>query len=162
MKNLDELSPRLQRMRMRLMHYDFKCFYTAGKDILAADYLFSLEDSCNSDLQEKISTHVQFMLKQSPVSDSTISRLLDLQAKDPVCCEFVRYIHDGWPHKGKVSFSVKPFFNFRANLSLIRGFIMFGERFYIPPELHREALEAIYNAHRGIEKCRARAKYSVS
>lgn len=38
-KNLDELSPRLQRMRMRLMHYDYDIHYTPGKDIIAADDL---------------------------------------------------------------------------------------------------------------------------
>lgn len=150
-------------MRMRLTHYDFECFFTAGKDILAADYLSRspLKTSCTSDLREEISAHVQFVLEQSPVSDSTLSRLLDKQAKDRVCCELAKYIQDGWPCKEKVSAPVKPFFNFRANLSLVRGFIMFGERFYIPPELRREALEAIHSAHQGIEKCRARAKYSV-
>jgi transposase InsO family protein len=38
---------------------------------------------------------------------------------------------------------------------------MFGDRFYIPTELRREALEAIHNAHQGIEKCQARARYSI-
>ncbi|XP_070167571.1 uncharacterized protein [Polyergus mexicanus] len=148
-KNLDELSPRLQRMRMRLMHYDFECFFTAGKDILAADYLSrsSLKTSCTLNLGEEISAHVQFVLEQSPVSDSTLSRLLEMQAKDHVYCELAKYIQDGWPCKGKVSAPVRPFFNYRANLSLICGFIMFGDWFYIPPELRREALEAIHSAH---------------
>lgn len=161
-KNLDELSPRLQRMRMRLMHYNFECFYTAGKDILAADYLshspFKILGS--QDLQEGISAHVQFVIKQSPVSDTILSRLLELQAEDPVCKELVKNIQNGWPCKEMVNALVKPFFEFRAHLTLARGFIMFGDRFYIPTGLRREALETIHNAHQGIEKCRARARYS--
>ncbi|XP_024890308.1 uncharacterized protein K02A2.6-like [Temnothorax curvispinosus] len=117
--------------------------------------------SGNLDLQEGISTHVQFVFEQSPVSDTILSRLLNLQAEDPVCRELVKYIQNGWPCKDRISASVKPFYEFRNNLTLARGFIMFGNRFYIPTGLRRGTLEAIHNAHQGIEKCRARARYSV-
>lgn len=35
----DELSPRLQRLRMKMMHYDFEVFHSPGKEIVAADCL---------------------------------------------------------------------------------------------------------------------------
>ena len=38
-KQLDELTPRIQRFRMRLMHYKYDVKFTAGKDLATADSL---------------------------------------------------------------------------------------------------------------------------
>ena len=36
-KGLDELSPRIQRFRMRRMRYSYKLIYTAGKNLTTGD-----------------------------------------------------------------------------------------------------------------------------
>lgn len=39
LKNLDELPPRIQRFRMRLMKYSFNICHIPGKDLIIADTL---------------------------------------------------------------------------------------------------------------------------
>lgn len=164
-KHLDELSPRLQRMRLRLMHYDFKIFHSAGKEIVAADYLSRAPAKTDtyraSDLTEEIEAHIQTIVQHCGLSDLTLSKLLQSQQNDSVCIKIKSLIIKGWSDKKNLEENLKPYFQYRNNLSVIGGVIMFGPRVLVPTDQRKEALEALHLGHQGIAKCRERAKFSL-
>lgn len=85
-KSLDELNPRLQRMRMRLMHYDYDIYYIPGKDIIVADCLFRLPQFTYNDEELDITSKCEFhVFAISKFSDLTITKLLQGQHSDETC-----------------------------------------------------------------------------
>lgn len=110
-KHLDELSPRLQRMRLRLMHYDFKIFHSAGKEIVAADYLSRAPAKTDtyraSDLTEEIEAHIQTIVQHCGLSDLTLSKLLQSQQNDSVCIKIKSLIIKGWSDRKNLEENLK-------------------------------------------------------
>ncbi|RLU18028.1 hypothetical protein DMN91_010270 [Ooceraea biroi] len=163
-KNLDELSPRLQRLRMRLMHYDFEVFHSPGKNIVAADYLSRVplqEDLPTSDLAEEVEAHVCTVVQHCGLSDFTMAKLVVSQQNDEECKILQKLILNGWNNKQKLEADMKPYFSYYDKLSVNEGVIMFGPRVLMPKEQRKEALEALHLGHQGIIKCRNRANSSL-
>lgn len=162
---MDELSPRLQRMRMRLMHYDFEIQYTPGKDIIAADYLSrssSLTDYTEeSDITSECEAHILAVLELSDLSDLTITKIIQGQRTDETCKKLQKLIMDGWEDKRKLDIDVKLYYQFQDTLTVNEGIIMRGTRIIISKNLRGEALRALHLGHQGFTKCYERAKYSV-
>lgn len=113
-KNLDELSPRLQHMRMRLMHYDFEVFHSPGKEIVTADFLNRAPTQVNfiqkSDLTKEIETHVGAVLQYYGISNSSVIKLVQAQQNDEECRKLKTYVKEGWKDKKKREPSIKPYF----------------------------------------------------
>jgi hypothetical protein len=71
-KNLDELTPRLQRFRIRLMRYTYSVKYTKGTELLVADALsrnpIKLQ-STDEELGAEIEAHVNQVIGVLPCKD---------------------------------------------------------------------------------------------
>jgi len=164
-KNLDELSPCLQRMRMRLMHYDFEVFHSPGKDIIVADYLSRTPIQGNhiqtSDLPKEIETHVSTVVQHCGISDFTMAKIVESQQNDEECQKLKTLIMNGWSNKKTLQTNIKQYFQYQDKLSINEGVIMYGPRILIPANQRKEALEALHLGHQGIIKCRERAKSSL-
>ena len=70
-KYLDELSARIQRMRMRLMRFSYTISYVPGKDLVIPDTLSRApiyrKVSCEEQaLADDVKAYVDFVLKKSP------------------------------------------------------------------------------------------------
>lgn len=76
---IDDLSPHLQWLRMRLIHYDYEVFYMPRKKILAANFLSrSLGSTVDpeSDIIEETDSYVRSVLELSPLSNRTLARIV--------------------------------------------------------------------------------------
>lgn len=88
--------------------------------------------------------------------------MLDIQtstASDPNMQQLIAVIKEGWPNQ-RDSFppSVKNFWNYRDELSVIKGLVFKGERIVIPAALRKDMLKRIHIGHMGMLKCKKRAK----
>ena len=82
--------------------------------------------------------------------------------KDPVLVELERMICSGWPEKkDDVEQSLRPFFNFRDELTVQHGVIYRGERVVVPLKLRKDMIQRIHSSHIGIEGCLRRARVSL-
>ena len=72
---ISELSPRIQRFRLRLLRYDYKMVYTPGKMIGVADFLSRNPLPCNfeEELKEEVSAYVQTIFELVPTTDKNVS-----------------------------------------------------------------------------------------
>ena len=82
--------------------------------------------------------------------------------KDPVLVELEKMICSGWPEKkDDVEQSLKPFFNFRDELTVQHGVIYRGERVVVPLKLRKDMIQRIHSSHTGMEGCLRRARVSL-
>ena len=81
---------------------------------------------------------------------------------DPELIQLGKLIVSGWPDRQlEVSDFVKPYWNFRDELSILNGIVLKGSRIVIPKAMKREVLTQIHNGHLGQSKCKLSACRSV-
>ena len=71
----------------------------------------------------------------------------------------IKYIQEGWPtSKSQVASTVKQYYNYASELSVIDGLVCKGNRLVVPKSLRKEMLNLIHFNHLGKEKCKNRAR----
>ncbi|XP_011145827.2 uncharacterized protein K02A2.6-like [Harpegnathos saltator] len=164
-KLLDELTPRLQRIRMRLMRYNYKVIYMPGKQLILANCLFrnpiqSIKNS-EKEFEEEIDYYVHFVTSHFPASKNLLERIKDEQERDPVCIKLKEFCLNKWPTKDRIQKKLLAYFQLKDNISFSNDFLMFNSRLIIPPSLQRKLLLKVHEGHLGVNKCRDKAKQSI-
>ena len=165
-KTLDELPPRIQRFRMRLMKYSFKIIHVPGKKLVTADTLLraSLNKQLSTEderLNEDLNLYVSHILESFPATERKLDELRLHQQNDEVCRKLFEFCTKGWPDKSKLNTSLKPYWSERATITAQRGLLLKDQRIVIPSSLRLDILDKIHAGHQGIRKCRERARDSV-
>ena len=165
-KQLDELTPRIQRFRMRLLRFSYDIMYTAGKDLMTADTLSRAPGPCPATQveQEEVETnhHVCAVLEALPASDTKMEEIRQEQLKDGVCSQVMNFCKlDHWPGNAKKDPDLRPFWLVRHDLAVLDGILLFQCRLVIPPALQTDILHRLHQGHQGIVKCRALARGCV-
>ncbi|UYV68520.1 K02A2.6-like [Cordylochernes scorpioides] len=70
-KNIDDLTPRIQRLRLRIMRYSYKIVHTPGKNLIVADALSRSPRTKvgTQELEEELCAYVQQVVSFMPISD---------------------------------------------------------------------------------------------
>ncbi|KAI7810790.1 hypothetical protein IRJ41_006595 [Triplophysa rosa] len=140
-KNLNEMSPRIQRLMMKLQRYDFYLIYTPGKYIVLADALprayTQREKSQESSTEADVTLHVNM-----EISDTKSKQIAGETAKDKDLQMVIKHLNEGWP-RGACS----QYYNIRSELSVVKGL----------PDMMRR----LHEGHLGAEKCKRRARTAV-
>ncbi|UYV77098.1 K02A2.6-like [Cordylochernes scorpioides] len=162
-KNLDEMTPRIQRLRLRMMRYPYSIHHTPGKDIVVADALSRspIKISHEKDLENEICSFVQQITSCPPFKDENMKEIWQYQNEERVCREIKDYCEKGWPTKNELSAEAKAFWCLRYEMSVIDGLLMRNSRIFIPKSLRSKVLNSLHEGHLSIEKCRGRARSSV-
>ena len=164
-KPVDDLTPRLQRMRLRLMKYNYKVEYVRGKQLVLADCLSRapevLAKDHEGDLSEEIEAYIRFVINTLPASKDMLSRIKREQQSNRICQTLITYSLKGWPEKAKIPEGLLPYFAHKDNISYTQNYLLYNSRLVIPPTLQKEILDKIHGGHLGISKCRSRASQSV-
>lgn len=63
-------------------------------------------------------------------------------------------VQEGWPSTlVEVPAEIKPYFQFRDEITAQNGLLFKGERLNVPDNLRKETMERVHSSHRGIEGC---------
>ena len=163
-KSLDQLPPRLQRMKMRLMRFSYNIRHVPGKELYTADTLSRApvaEVSAIDDLTKEIDIFVNVVTQGLPATDTRLEEIKCHQLEDETCQEVSKYVRHGWPEKDNLKGVVRHYWPYRAQLTIVNSLLMYESRIVIPSALRQEVLEKLHEGHRGIVKCRRRAIQSV-
>lgn len=164
-KNLDDLTPRLQRFRMRLMRYRYDVIYTPGKKLVVPDTLSRspLENSFPKydELRSEVDSYVNTIVKYLPVKDHFLKEIMDNQVKDPIIQKLKEYSLTDWPDRSQLPIELLPYYPIRYEISFAENLVLKNNRIVIPENLKLRCLNFIHTGHLGIVKCRDRAKSSV-
>lgn len=163
-KNLNEMPPRIQRLRMRLLRFQYSISHVPGKSLTTADALSRapINQEQQSGLQEEeIALYAHSVLSEIPASDRRLEEIRERQEEDEVCRQLTAYCQLGWPEKDRVPEALKGYWSERGEITLVRGLLLKASRVIIPSCMRIEILDRLHEGHQGITKCRSRAKMSV-
>ena len=164
-KPIDELTPQLQRIRIRMMRFNYKVVYVPGKLLILADSLSRnpspREDHFKDDLEKETYKYVRLLMNALPSSPFMLDRIKSEQENNVVCQNLKEYCTKSWPDKNPLLDELFPYYTFKDNLSFNEGFLMYNSRLVIPPNLQLEIIHRIHEGHMGISKCHERAKQFV-
>ena len=156
-KNLNDMSPRIQRLMMKMLRYDFELVYTPGKHLILADALSrAAMRSCVSTTDQDVQCHVNMVSAALPVSDKKSREVAEETAKDTELQRVMENMQNGWPVG-----SCPLFYNIRGELSVVDGLLLKKNRIVIPQQLRQDLLQRIHEGHLGVEKCKRRARDTV-
>ena len=163
---VEKLPPRIQRFRMRLMQFQIKrMIHVPGKQMYTSDTLSRMSAAENSAENlidhDEMTLYVANIVEALPISDMRLQQIIQAQESDPVCCKLKEFILEGWPEKYKMSDSLKPYWNFRGELTVVQNVILKSMQILIPSAMRLGVLDKIHQGHQGIVKCRSRARQSV-
>ena len=163
-KPLHQVSPRLQRMLLRLQKYDLTIRYVKGKHLYIADTL-SRAHSVESDEDidsEEIHLAVHSLLQDLPITEERLKDIQQATKADSRLQRLKQLIEQGWPQNiNNVPQDLHGFWRVRENLCIAEDLILMGSRLTIPPSRQAKVLQSIHEGHLGIEKCKSRARMCV-
>ena len=164
-KPINEMSVRIQRMRIRLLKYSFTAEYVKGEDMEDADALSRQphEQPTEQDeiAEQEITTHIATVIKSMPASDERIQDIIDSTTRDSELIELIEIISKGWPEKkNQCPPPVQKYWESRHDLTEVNGIILKGNRIVVPRVLRPEILKRLHEGHQGMEKTKRRARQS--
>lgn len=159
-KPMEALTPRLQRMVLKLMRYNYTLEYVPGKELYIADTL-------SRDPNTKRSIDTKYLegktVSVSSIVCTTPERLSEFRKStqsDPVTQEIISFINNGWPeHKRAIKCNdVKKFWEIKEELHFADNVLLKGNRIVIPRNEVMTILKNLHNSHQGVTSCQNRAK----
>ena len=113
-KCLQDMPPRIQRFRMRLMRYSYQIVHVPGKDLTTADTLSRapLHRSLTKDekqLNEDLNLSVSHIVECLPTTERRLQEIRLHQREDEVCSKFELFCSEGCPEKHHLNCSLQPY-----------------------------------------------------
>ena len=100
-KSIVSASMRLQRLLLRLAHYDINIEFLFGKENMIVDALSRVcpLQSNNSKIKESNIdvTPVHHITQSVPISKTRLQELRLATQSDPTLCSLMKIVHEGWP-----------------------------------------------------------------
>ena len=155
-KGLNDMSPRLQRLMMRLQKYNFTVEWIPGKDLVIPDTLSRASFNINcidTELSDIVDTHVDLVIKSFPATDKQLIRFANETLKDPILYAAKNCILHGWKNGQCPAYA-----SFKDELCVINGIIFKGSRIVVPVSMRNEMLCRIHEGHLGQDKQKSMAR----
>ena len=151
-KCLQDMPPRIQRFRMRLMRYSYQIVHVLGKDLTTADTLSRppLHRSLTKDetqLNEDLNLYVSHILQCLPTTERRLQEIGLHQDKDEVFSKLKLFCSEGWPEKHHLNCSLQPYWQCRTEITVQQGILMKDDRVTIPSALRLDVLDKIHTGH---------------
>ncbi|UYV75188.1 K02A2.6-like, partial [Cordylochernes scorpioides] len=157
-KPLEKLSPRLQRMVLRLMRFQISLKFTPGKNMFVADHLSRdpLKDEVDTSYLEGQTESVHMLLV---TTDEKIKRLQKETHGDHTLIQLIEYAKNGWPkYKTMVCDEAKPYWQFQDEIHVSDGIVYKGNCIMVPSTLRKEILQVVHSSHQGIAASKEKAR----
>ena len=152
-KPIADISPRLQRMRLKCLYYDFQLVYKPGRELIIADTL------SRTQLAEQYITdnhEVERVIELTELIIPTELQRQNIKAltkSDVTLQALVTVLQTEWPASRKLCpDSIKPFWNEKDNLIEYDGLIFKGQQLVIPTALRPTIMKEVHSGHFGIVK----------
>ena len=158
-KPLAELSPKLQRLFLRVNQYKYTVKYVRQTGVMITDCLSHIVCQNTAEDDETLNLHVTAL---TTFQDGKLQDIHHQTLLDPQLIKLARVIQNGWDEsRGDLDADLHAFWIHRFNMHIMNGIIMNGTKIVVPQSLQQEYLQCLHTGHLGISKCRARAKTTV-
>ena len=150
-KSIVSASPRLQRLLLRLAHYDINIELLWGKENVIADALSRVCPLQSNDSKIKDSNidviPMHHITQSALVSKTRLQELRLATQSDPTLCSLTKTVHESWPQSRKdCPEQLLDFWSFRQEISKEDGLLYKNQRLIVP---HSERIETLKVLHLG-------------
>ena len=160
---LDEIdNPRLQRLKMKLMAFNFTAKWCKGNTNGAPDALSrnpvwkpqqvdALAEYDEDNQPEPSAAEIRSIINQSSQENARIQELQDHAKRDDTYQQLKEVILQGFPdHKNQLPERLRQYWQVRRELSIEDDIILHGCRLLIPIAMRKKILECLHSSHQGI------------
>ena len=171
---LDEIeNPRLQRLRTKLMAYNFTAAWCKGAINSAPDALSrhptwnpcqaELLAECDDNNTPEMTLADIIAIRSNDSQESVrVEEVRECAQGDEEYQQLKRVILQGFPdHRSQLPDGCKQYWQARHHLTLDNDLIVYGYRLLIPAALRRSILTQLHKAHQGIVRTKERACLSL-
>lgn len=157
-KDLYNVTPRLQRLRLRLLKYDLNVTYKPGKYLYIADTL-SRAYLITPDFDDpELKFAVHSLVNHLPISEERKVELKQATKDDPDLSTIIKYLDFGWPDKNKIPFHLRHFIKLKDDLLVCDDLLFLGNKLVVPKKLQLFMLQKLHEGHIGMDKVKSRAR----
>ena len=151
-KCLANTLPRLARMMLHKCDYDANVLYLKSKMFLS-DALshFSSHNTRKGKQSEIKGLNISVHDVETDVHETTLDKIHNHSKTDSTLSLVMRYVLDGWPGDA----------NECAELTIVGGLLVKGNRIVIPTDMRYDCLETLHASHLGLQKTLLRTCTSV-
>ena len=165
-KNLDEISPRVQRFRMRLMRFMYTIAHVPGKSLVTVDALSRAPQErplteAEELLTDEVTAQANLVAVALPATEKRLAEIIARQLEDDVCRQVMRYCAEGRPSHPSMPSVLRPYWQVQNELTIQNGLFLKGVRLVIPTCTRLAMLDKLHEGHQGVVRCRSRAQSSV-
>ena len=163
-KDIHELSPRFQRLRLKLLKFDFELSHISGQSNVIADVLSRSgigDDVSRTVTLNGLERQVLSVVVSKPFSSAKLNEVIQMSREDEQIETVKNYVQNGWPEASKCDPITKPFWNLRNDLSISGELLLYREALVIPKSMRKLVLDKIHDGHLGQTKCLERARGQV-
>lgn len=151
-------SPRLQRIKVKLLKYNLNVCYKPGKEMYIAD-LLSRNYLLESTVDDKFITEVIHSIN---VTKEKKAEFQQESERDSCIQKIIFYCTQGWPSDiSKVALEAQPYFQIRNDIYVFDGLAFYNNRIIVPKSLRAQMLNFLHETHFGITKTQQRAKQII-
>ena len=160
------VSPRIQRLKERLIRYNFTAEWRQVKNHHLPDALSRYPNEKPSEEDEKIckemSLEINLVVMSNEISYDKNSNMKEILEKDADYILLRDTVENGFSKDKKhCSGESLRCWNVRDDLSVEDGIIFYGNRIVIPRAMMKEVLKRLHSSHQGIERSKQRARQTV-
>ena len=166
-KNLDELSQRMQRFRMRFMRYVYTIAHVPGKSLITADARSRAPQErplteAEVLLTDEVTAQANLVVGALPATEKRLADITARQLEDDMCRrQVMRYCTDCWPSHPSLPSVLRPYWQVQNELTIHNGRLLKEARLVIPTGMRLEMLDKLHEGHQDVVRCRSRAQSSV-
>ena len=165
-KSIVSASPRLQRLLLRLAHYDINIEFLCGKENVIVDALSRVcpLQSNNSKIKEPnidvIPVH--HITQNAPVSKARLQELRLAMQFDPTLHSLTKTKHEVWPQSKKdCPEQLLDYWSFRQEISEEDGLLYKNQRLIVLHSERLETLKILHLGHYAVDKMQLRTLETV-
>ena len=165
-KYIVSTSPRLQRLLLRLAHYDLNMEFLRGKENIIADVLSRvcpLQSTHPKTIDSNIDViPVHHITRSVPVSKTRLQELRLATQSDLTLSSLAKTVHEGWPQSKKdCPEQLLDFWSFRQEISEEDGLLYKSHRLIMPYSERLETLKILHLGHYAVDKMQLRTLETV-
>ena len=140
-KNLDALSPRIQRFRMPLTRCMYTIAHVSGKSLITADALSRAPQErplteAEELLTDEVTAQANLVVGALPATEKRLAEISARQLEDDVCQQVMRYCAEGWPSHPCLPSVLRPYWQVQNEFTIQNGLLLKGVRLVIPGDMH--------------------------
>ena len=159
-KNLDELSPLIQRFRIRLMRYMYTIGHVPGKSLITADALLRAPQERPLTeaailLTDEVTAQANLVVDALPATETRLAEIRARQLEDDVCRQVMRYCADCWSSHPSLPSVLRLYWQMQNELTIQNGLLLKWVRLVIPTCMRLAILDKLHEGHQGVVRCRS-------